>query len=123
MYKRQGLTALSLEKDEVKGEVRENLEQINNSGMYLLNLINDTLDMSRIEEKKIKLQEEPFRLQAVIDSVEHQISVMEMCIRDSSLCAYWSAFKLSAKIVLMQRISLSALIWTNCPTVSCIFCV
>lgn len=71
-----GLTALSLEKDEVKGEVRENLEQINNSGMYLLNLINDTLDMSRIEEKKIKLQEEPFRLQAVIDSVEHQISVM-----------------------------------------------
>lgn len=71
-----GLTALSLEKDEVRGEVRENLEQINNSGMYLLNLINDTLDMSRIEEKKIKLQEEPFRLQAVIDSVEHQIRVM-----------------------------------------------
>ncbi len=71
-----GLTTLSLEKSQVQGELKENLEQIHHSSMYLLNLINDTLDMSRIEEKKINLQEDVLSLRAVIDTVSSQISVM-----------------------------------------------
>lgn len=71
-----GLTSLSLEKDDLSGELRDNLEQIHNSSMYLLNLINDTLDMSRIEENKMNLQEAPFALKSVIDSVNSQIKMM-----------------------------------------------
>lgn len=82
-----GLTTLSLEKEDVKGEIRENLEQINNSSLYLLNLINDTLDMSRIEEKKMSLQKEPLLLQSVIDSVDSQIRVMAKSKKLDFVCS------------------------------------
>lgn len=82
-----GLTTLSLEKEDVKGEIRENLEQISNSSLYLLNLINDTLDMSRIEEKKMSLQKEPLLLQSVIDSVDSQIRVMAKSKKVGFVCS------------------------------------
>ncbi len=81
-----GLTTLTLEKDDVKGEIRENLEQINNSSVYLLNLINDTLDMSRIEEKKMSLQTEPLLLQSVIDAVDSQIRIMAKSKKLDFIC-------------------------------------
>ncbi len=69
-----------------RGEIRENLEQINNSSVYLLNLINDTLDMSRIEEKKMSLQTEPLLLQSVIDAVDSQIRIMAKSKKLDFIC-------------------------------------
>ncbi|GHS96272.1 hypothetical protein FACS1894108_00620 [Planctomycetales bacterium] len=48
-----GLSELAL--DEESGDAHENLERINSSGMMLLGLVNDILDISKIEAGKLKL--------------------------------------------------------------------
>ena len=50
-----GLTHLMLGKAENE-EMKRDLRQLSNSGRYLLNLINDTLDVSKIESGKLELR-------------------------------------------------------------------
>ena len=56
--------------DELDGPVtamqREDLKTINQNGRFLLHLINELLDLSRIEANKVELQIEPFDLNALI---------------------------------------------------------
>ncbi|MFW6291771.1 MAG: ATP-binding protein [Spirochaetota bacterium] len=48
---------------------REAVSIIEKSGNHLLNLINDILDVSRIEAQKLVLQPEPFRLSNFLDDI------------------------------------------------------
>jgi signal transduction histidine kinase/ligand-binding sensor domain-containing protein/CheY-like chemotaxis protein len=50
-------------------EHRDNLNIINRSGNYLLSLINDVLDMSKIEAGKITLDEQNFDLSRLLDEI------------------------------------------------------
>ncbi|GHV41037.1 hypothetical protein FACS1894187_22460 [Synergistales bacterium] len=50
-----GLTELTLDTDGVDGSALENLEKVYNSGVTLLSLINDILDISKIESGKFEL--------------------------------------------------------------------
>jgi signal transduction histidine kinase/CheY-like chemotaxis protein/HPt (histidine-containing phosphotransfer) domain-containing protein len=50
-----GLSELTLDADGVGGEAEENLIKIYNAGMMLLSLINDILDLSKIESGKFEL--------------------------------------------------------------------
>ncbi|SDL27840.1 PAS domain-containing sensor histidine kinase [Halarsenatibacter silvermanii] len=62
-----GLSALCLGED-VDPEKRKNyLKRINASAEYLLNIINDILDLSKIEDGKIDLKEEIFELDEVLE--------------------------------------------------------
>lgn len=63
-----GMTDLLLESSEPGSQQREFLEIIRQSGESLLNIINDILDLSKIEAGKISLQDEPFILQHCMDS-------------------------------------------------------
>ncbi|HEV8268747.1 MAG TPA: ATP-binding protein, partial [Thermoanaerobaculia bacterium] len=47
------------------------LENINTSGLHLLSIINDILDLSKIEAGKMELHPEPFGLNALVDGVAH----------------------------------------------------
>ncbi|MDR3279390.1 MAG: response regulator [Synergistaceae bacterium] len=50
-----GLAEITLDTDEAQGDAKENLIKIYNSGMMLLSLINDILDLSKIESGKFEL--------------------------------------------------------------------
>ena len=52
-----------------------NLQTINRSGRHLLSLINDVLEISRIEAGRTTVQNEPFDLAATLDVVEEMIRV------------------------------------------------
>ena len=57
-----GFTSLAISRIDQKEQVEEYLGKIMTSGNHLLNLINDVLDMSRIESGKIRLDEKPCSL-------------------------------------------------------------
>ncbi len=61
-----GFTSLAATHIDNKEQVRNYLEKIMTSSQHLLSLINDVLDMSRIESGKVKIEEKPFHLPDVI---------------------------------------------------------
>ena len=63
-----GFTDIAL-KNEPAPEVKSYLEKVKQSSDYLLSLINDVLDISRIESGNISYDPEPVNITAVTDSV------------------------------------------------------
>lgn len=55
-----GLNALTFEEAEDPGLVRENLTKMRSASNFLMGLINDILDMSRIEDGAVVLNKEPY---------------------------------------------------------------
>lgn len=64
-----GFTTLAISHIENKEQVEEYLRKIESSGNHLLNLINDVLDMSRIESGKMQLDEKPCRLPDILHNL------------------------------------------------------
>jgi signal transduction histidine kinase/CheY-like chemotaxis protein len=54
-----GIMEIQLQKDDTPPDIRDAFEKINESGNLLLNIINDILDLSRIEEGRMEIV--PFR--------------------------------------------------------------
>ncbi|HNT75058.1 MAG TPA: ATP-binding protein [Anaerolineae bacterium] len=65
-----GFSELMARDETLNQEQLENLETINHSGEHLLGLINDVLDLSKIEAGRVTLQEEPFDLRRLLDDLE-----------------------------------------------------
>lgn len=61
---------------------REYLEKIKLSSMTLLNVINDVLDISKIEAGKLELEQEAFRLDTLLDTM---LSIVGFAAQDKSL--------------------------------------
>ncbi len=66
-----GFTALAITHIERKEQVEEYLKKIMTSGNHLLSLINDILDMSRIESGKIYLEEKSCRLPDILHGLRN----------------------------------------------------
>ena len=67
-----GLDSLALQNPDLQPQTREQLEKIGVSAKHLLGLINDILDMSRIESGRMTLKSEEFFFREFLD----QINVM-----------------------------------------------
>ncbi len=61
-----GFTTLALSHPERRDHMEECLKKIMDSGNHLLSLINDILDMSRIESGKLRIEEKPASLSDII---------------------------------------------------------
>ena len=65
-----------LERDsEMSEDSRKKIQIINRSGQHLLALINDVLDISRIEAGRVVIQHQPFDLRELLTSIEEMIQV------------------------------------------------
>lgn len=69
-----GLTELILDRASLDDKNRERLEVVLKSGRRLMNLINDILDLSKIEAGKMDVQEDEVLLDELLDDVEYSIS-------------------------------------------------
>lgn len=65
-----GLTELASTAENVPDDVRKDLAKLRTSSRYLLNLINDILDMSRIDGGMLDIASEPFSLASMLDELE-----------------------------------------------------
>lgn len=65
-----GFTTLALTHTDNKEQIEEYLKKIMTSGNHLLSLINDVLDMSRIESGKIQLEEKPCSLPDILNGLQ-----------------------------------------------------
>jgi signal transduction histidine kinase/CheY-like chemotaxis protein len=68
-----GLTELMLEKATLDGRNKERLEVVLNSGKRLMNLINDILDLSKIESGKVEVRYEDILLEEIVNEVSTSI--------------------------------------------------
>lgn len=64
-----GMTAIAAAHLDDKNRVKDCLNKINEASAHLLNLINEILDVSRIESGKMELSDEPFNLGQLIQEV------------------------------------------------------
>ncbi|TVR09815.1 MAG: sensor histidine kinase [Salinarimonadaceae bacterium] len=99
-------------KDEVFGKhtsdtYREYSADIHASGRHLLNLINEILDLSRVEAGRYELNEEALRLAYLIDDCRHMVALRarakEQAIKavvDPSLPSVWADERAIRQIVL-----------------------
>lgn len=69
-----GLTELILEKADLNGKNRERLEVVLNSGRRLMTLINDILDLSKIEAGKMEIRPENILIEEIIEEVANSIN-------------------------------------------------
>lgn len=68
-----GFTTLAINHIDSRDQVEEYLKKIMSSGNHLLSLINDVLDMSRIESGKMRLEEKPCSLPEILHGLQNII--------------------------------------------------
>ncbi len=77
-----GLDSIALKEKDLPDKVREHLEKIGSSARHLLGIINDILDMSRIESGRMLLKHEEFSFNNMLEQIN--IMVGAQC-RDKGL--------------------------------------
>ena len=69
-----GLTDLTSMQEDLPEPVRKNLVKIRSSSRYLLNLINDILDMSRIENGMMTIDHIPFSIGQMLNEIQSMMT-------------------------------------------------
>ena len=69
-----GLDSIALKEPDLPERTREHLEKIGGSARHLLSLINDILDMSRIESGRMVLKNEEFSFSGMLEQINTMIN-------------------------------------------------
>ena len=99
-----GFTALAITHIDKKEQVEEYLKKIMTSGNHLLSLINDVLDMSRIESGKIRLDEEPCNLPDILHGLRN---IIQADIHAKQLDLYMDAVDIQDEEICCDRLRLN----------------
>lgn len=80
-----GMTAIARRSLDDREKMSDCLKKIDLSSGYLLGLINDVLDMSRIESGKVELEHQVFSLPGLLEQIEGMLSLraQEKCVEFS----------------------------------------
>ena len=116
-----GMDSLALRNESLDPETREYLEKIGTSARHLLGLINDILDMSRIESGRMILRKEEFSFRSMLE----QINMMVMtqctdkglkyeCRMTGGVSDFYIGDDMKLKQVLLNILS-NAIKFTNAP--------
>ncbi len=70
-----GFAELLMQRPDITADIREDVRTIHRNGLHLLTLINDILDLSKIEAGKITLDEKRFDLFHLLDDLEDMIGL------------------------------------------------
>ncbi len=89
-----GMTAIALQKEQSPERIMDCLQKIQSSSNYLLGLINDILDMSKIESGKMKLEPCDFDMREMLDTIRELIAPQAAAkgiefVQDISLTHSW----------------------------------
>ena len=116
-----GLDSLALQDDNISEKTRNYLEKINGSAHHLMMLINDILDMSRIESGRLNLRTEEFSFRGMLEQINS--IVMSQCAEKGlryecrligELSDYYIGDDLKLKQVLINILS-NAIKFTEAP--------
>ena len=102
-----GYTAIALKEENLPDNIRDYLLKIQNSGNHLLSLINDILDMSRIESGKVELNIEPADICALVDEAKSMFAVQAS---DKKLRLSASCVNIENRYVLCDKIRLNRIL-------------
>ncbi len=69
-----GMTAIALQQNQNQERILDCLQKIQSSSNYLLGLINDILDMSKIESGKMKLEPVNFNIREMLETIKELIT-------------------------------------------------
>lgn len=69
-----GMTAIALQENQSRERILDCLQKIRSSSDYLLGLINDILDMSKIESGKMRLEPAPFNMHEMLGTIRELIA-------------------------------------------------
>jgi len=74
-----GFSSFTLDEQIIKENksVQENIEQVHKNGIQLLNIINDILDLSKIESGKMAFIAEPLDVKGTIESITKTMNVLK----------------------------------------------
>ena len=78
-----GMTEIALQKEQTEEKRRDCLKKIQSSSNYLLNILNDILDMSKIESGKMRLVYGNCNLKKMLDNIE---ILMESRMSERQIC-------------------------------------
>ncbi|PCI30484.1 MAG: hypothetical protein COB67_01500 [SAR324 cluster bacterium] len=85
-----GFTDLLLQEDDIRGEHKEYLTHVKDSGNFLLNLINDILDLGRVQSENEEIELEDISIEAVLNSstntVRHMASPKDISLETYNKC-------------------------------------
>lgn len=116
-----GLDSLALRKENLDRETRDYLEKIGGSARHLLGLINDILDMSRIESGRMILRQEEFSFRIMLEQINTMVmtqcndkGLKYECKVTGGLSDYYFGDDMKLKQVLINILS-NAIKFTNAP--------
>jgi PAS domain S-box-containing protein len=116
-----GLDNLALQDENLSEKTKEYLEKIEGSAKHLLGLINDILDMSRIESGRLMLRKEEFSFRNMLEQISSMVmsqcsdkGLKFICNLDSEVDDYYIGDDMKLKQVLINILS-NAIKFTEAP--------
>ncbi len=116
-----GLDSLALRRETLDPETRDYLEKIGGSARHLLGLINDILDMSRIESGRMVLRREEFSFRVMLEQINTMVmtqcadkGLRYECKMTGGVSDYYIGDDMKLKQVLINILS-NAIKFTDAP--------